>query len=156
MTRHNTFFRTLLTCIAVAVALAACGSATNPPTTRSGVPTISDAWVRAVQSGSNNISASYMTITSGGEADRLLTISTSLAEAVELHSAVSNDGVISMQPIEEGIAVPPGGSVELKPGGFHAMLIGLKKDLRLGETVDLQLTFERAGEVVVKAQVRER
>ena len=44
----------------------------------------------------------------------------------------------------------------MKPGGFHVMLIGLKKDLRVGDTVDLQLTFEQAGEVAVKASVRER
>ena len=159
MIRFIRFFRTLFLLTAAVLALAACGSAANPTATTMGALTISNAWVRAAEAASSsgmNTGASYMTISSSGGADRLLSMRTDVAETVELHSSMNNGGVMSMNPVEDGIAIPVGGSIEMKPGGFHVMLIGLKKDLRVGDTVDLQLTFEQAGEVAVKASVRER
>jgi len=52
------------------------------------------------------------------------------------------------------IALPPGGRVELKPEGYHLMLVGLKRALDPGQSVTLTLVFERAGPVTVRAAVR--
>ena len=63
-------------------------------------------------------------------------------------------GMMTMQPVES-IAVPAGETVELKPGGYHVMLLEVKKVLAVGDTIDVTLTFEKAGEVKATAEVRE-
>ena len=60
-----------------------------------------------------------------------------------------------MQAVQGGIEVPAGGQVELKPGGYHVMLIGLTRDLTDGEKFPLTLQFEKGGEVTVEAEVRQ-
>jgi copper(I)-binding protein len=60
-----------------------------------------------------------------------------------------------MRQVEGGIDIPANGQVELKPGGFHVMLIGLTRDLNVGDSVQLTLTFEKAGQIPVTAQVRQ-
>jgi copper(I)-binding protein len=59
---------------------------------------------------------------------------------------------MSMQQVD-GIDVPPGGDAVLEPGGFHAMLVGVTDELTEGDTVDLTLTFEAAGDQTVSAKV---
>jgi copper(I)-binding protein len=63
-------------------------------------------------------------------------------------------GMMEMKPVDQ-IAVPAGGSVALEPGGFHIMLRDLVKPLEVGTTVELTLTFEKAGDKVVTADVRD-
>jgi copper(I)-binding protein len=63
-------------------------------------------------------------------------------------------GMMSMQPVE-AIEVPANGSVALEPGGFHIMLLDVKKVLAVGDTIEVTLTFEKAGEVQTTAEVRE-
>ena len=58
-----------------------------------------------------------------------------------------------MGPIEGGLAVPAHSQVELKRGGSHVMMMGLNRSLNQGDVVTLTLTFEKAGEVVVKVPV---
>jgi copper(I)-binding protein len=60
---------------------------------------------------------------------------------------------MAMRPIPR-LPVPAGGSVEMKPGGYHVMLLGLTRDLKLGDTVDVTLTFEQAGVMTIEAPVR--
>ena len=64
------------------------------------------------------------------------------------------DGMMTMQPVDS-IPVPAGEKVELKPGGYHVMLLDVKKVLAVGDTIDVTLTFEKAGEVTTTAEVRE-
>ncbi|MFQ3661128.1 MAG: copper chaperone PCu(A)C [Chloroflexaceae bacterium] len=100
-------------------------------------------------------SAAYMVLVNrGGTGDRLISASTDVAAVVELHETKMVDNVMQMAPVAGGIPVPANGQVELKPGGLHVMLIGLKRDLAAGETVRLTLNFERAGTVTVDAPVR--
>ncbi|MGQ9927066.1 MAG: copper chaperone PCu(A)C [Chloroflexaceae bacterium] len=100
-------------------------------------------------------SAAYMVLVNRGRTgDRLVSASTDVAEVVELHETKMVDNVMQMAPVTGGIPVPANGQVELKPGGLHVMLIGLKRDLAAGETVRLTLKFERAGEMTVDASVR--
>jgi periplasmic copper chaperone A len=58
-----------------------------------------------------------------------------------------------MHPVER-IEVPAGGSVSLEPGGYHIMLINLTQELEVGGTIDLTVTFEKAGDIKVTAEVR--
>lgn len=104
---------------------------------------------------SGGTSAAYMVLVNrGGTADRLVSASTDVAEVVELHETRMVDNVMQMAPVADGISVPANGQVELKPGGLHVMLIGLKRDLAAGETVRLNLSFERAGTISIDAPVR--
>jgi hypothetical protein len=63
-------------------------------------------------------------------------------------------GMMTMRQVPS-IEVPADGSVELKPGGLHIMLLDVKKTLAVGDTIEVTLTFENAGEVTATAEVRE-
>ena len=78
--------------------------------------------------------------------DRLVAVSTPLAEKVELHRSTMEEGVHRMEAVES-IVVPAGGSVALAPGGLHVMLVGLKFMLMAEETIPVTLTFERSGAI---------
>lgn len=130
---------------------------------------IEDAWLRAAKamqtqqgmsqggdmgqmSGSN--SAAYMRIlNTGSVADKLLKASSTIAASTELHISEEKDGVMTMHPVDS-VDVPANGQVELMPGGMHIMMIGINKDLVVGEKVVLTLEFEKAGEIHVEAEVR--
>jgi periplasmic copper chaperone A len=64
------------------------------------------------------------------------------------------NGVMQMRELGGGLSIPAGGSVVLKPGSYHVMLIGLKKPLTAGETFPLTLTFEKAGNVSITVPVQ--
>jgi copper(I)-binding protein len=86
--------------------------------------------------------------------DRLIAVSTDVAEKAELHTHIeSADGVMQMTQIEGGIALPSGEMHELARGGDHVMLMGLTRALKDGDTFALTLTFEKAGEVQIQATV---
>jgi copper(I)-binding protein len=97
--------------------------------------------------------AVYMNITNTGAADKLVKAQTDVADTVELHTVIEEDGVMQMRPVP-GIDVPANGSVQLKPGGFHVMLIGVNKELESGDKITVKLTFEKAGERELQAEVR--
>jgi copper(I)-binding protein len=99
--------------------------------------------------------AIYMTINNTGDAaDRLMKATGDIAKSIELHTVIKNGDVMQMRPVE-AIDVPAKGSVKLMPGGFHVMLIGLNRDLKLGDTVDVTLQFEKAGAIKVTATVKQ-
>ena len=98
--------------------------------------------------GSMQSSAAYLSITNhGGMADRLLAVESSLARKTELHTMDVTNGVMKMRQIDGGIAIPAGKTIQLAPGGFHVMLIGLKAPLNADENYQVILTFEKAGRV---------
>lgn len=99
-------------------------------------------------------SAIYMKINSGGMADKLVKAETNVAQSTEMHTVEMKDGMMQMHPVEGGIDVPATGTLELKPGGFHIMLIGLKQDLKPGDTFNVKLTFEKAGVKDVPVEIR--
>lgn len=97
--------------------------------------------------------ALYVTLMNhGSAADKLLSISTPDAEGVELHETVEKDGVVSMVPMKE-LEIAAGATVELKPNSLHGMITGLKRELKVGESVSFTLTFEHAGQVTTTALV---
>ena len=105
-------------------------------------------------SGMVGTGAVYVTLSNAGsQADALVSASSDAAQTVELHEVKNEGGVMKMRPVS-AIPVPAGGKAELKPGGYHIMLMGLKHDLKPGEKVPVTLKFEHGGEVRVEAAVR--
>jgi periplasmic copper chaperone A len=123
--------------------------------------------------------AAYLEITNGTETGDALvaaSVDAAVAATVELHETTtageddaSMDGdmdggttdtsmgdapMMQMQPVEE-ISVPAGETVTLEPGGLHIMMLDLAAPLEVGTTIEITLTFEQAGDVVVTAEVRD-
>lgn len=92
--------------------------------------------------------AGYTTIHNNGtEDDRLVSVACDCAEAAEIHEMKMDGNVMRMRQLPDGLPIPAGGSVELKPGGYHLMFVGLKAPFKQGEMVKATLTFEKAGSV---------
>jgi copper(I)-binding protein len=143
--------RSLLTFLAVAVGaavlLGACsGAAANPQ--------VSDAWARPGAASAE--SAAYFSITaSASQGDALLSASSPAANMVQLHEvSTDTNGLTGMHHIDR-LDIPAGETVRLEPGGYHLMLMGLTSELAVGGTIELTLVFERAGSVVVQAEIRQ-
>jgi copper(I)-binding protein len=104
------------------------------------------AWARATP---GPTAAAYLELRNeAGAADRLVGASSPLAERIEFHEHRSSGGVMSMAAVPE-IALPPGETVRLSPGGTHLMLFRIARPLRPGDTFPLTLTFERAGSITI-------
>lgn len=114
---------------------------------------IAHPWSRATPGGAK-IGGGYFKIENKGTAaDRLVSVTMERADRVEIHEMSVTDGIMQMRELPAGIALPAGGSVELKPGGLHVMFMDLKMPLKQGERLVGTLTFERAGTVVVQFAV---
>jgi periplasmic copper chaperone A len=99
--------------------------------------------------------AAYMTLRNDGDQpDRLIGVSSDVAESAHLHSSATDDGVMKMRAVET-VEVPAHGEAVLGPGGLHVMLIGLKAPLEEGKSFPLTLEFEKAGEVEVMATIED-
>jgi len=149
----------LLATLVVASVAAGCSSGGGTAEVKA-----TDAWARA-SSAMASAGAAYMTIeNTGSAADALIGASSPAATTVEVHETVvmgspapgasADGGMMGMQPVKR-LEIPAGGTVELKPGSYHIMLIGLKQDLKVGDSVEITLTFEKVGEIKVTATVRE-
>ncbi|WP_140984266.1 copper chaperone PCu(A)C [Asticcacaulis tiandongensis] len=98
--------------------------------------------------GENPNTAAYVVIenpTAGD--DRLLSAQAGWADKTELHTMETVDGVMKMAAAPEGFVIKAGETLELKPGGNHIMLMGLKERPQEGEMREIILTFEKAGQV---------
>ena len=117
--------------------------------------TITDAWARATVPGQKTAGA-YVELSSASPA-ALVAAESAAAANVELHTMSMDGGVMRMRRVER-IELPAGKVVKLAPGGMHLMLIGIKQQLKAGDTVPLTLTIEtQAGSKSahkVEAQVR--
>jgi periplasmic copper chaperone A len=115
---------------------------------------ISDPWSRATPKGSS-VAAGYMTIKNNGSTpDRLVSGSSDVASKFEVHEMKMEGDVAKMRPVKGGLEIKPGETVELKPGSFHVMFVGLKKPLSAGDHFKATLVFEKAGPVSVDYDVR--
>ena len=105
-------------------------------------------------SGSNGVV--YLVIQNrGGAADRLLRARAEVCETTELHETIMDGDRMMMQPVENGIEIPAQSSAKLEPRGRHIMLIGLKRSLAVGDSVELHLDFEKSGTKTVFSAVRQ-
>ena len=119
---------------------------------RQGDIVVTAPWARATP-GAIPIGAAYLTLTNRGTVpDRLIGARTEVAERVELHTNMSQDGMMQMRPVDS-VALPPGQTVRLEPSGLHLMLVNLKAPLKEGTQFPLQVTFERAGVLEVQVTV---
>jgi copper(I)-binding protein len=110
-------------------------------------------WARATPKGAT-VAGGYMKIVNHGTApDRLIGGSTAGADKFEIHQMTMNDGVMKMRPLSNGLELKPGETVELKPGGYHLMFVGLKAPFEKGKRVKGTLRFEKAGTVDVEYAV---
>lgn len=135
----------LITTAFVAFTLASPGYA---QTSSSGTIAVEHAWARATPQGART-AAAYMTlINQGAVDDRLLGASTPAAANVQFHSETNDNGVIRMRRLPT-VDVAPGRTVTFKPGAIHVMMIGLKRQLKEGQTFLLTLDFEKTGKVEV-------
>lgn len=115
--------------------------------------TVEDAYARASRPGAPT-GAMFMTIRNSGEmADRLLGAESPVAQLVELHTHIDDNGVMRMRPVEGGLEIPAGGEHMLMRGGDHVMLMGLTQTLEDGATVPLRLIFENAGPIALDVTV---
>lgn len=106
-------------------------------------------WSRATP-GSARVAAGYLKITNtGAQPDRLLGGTSPLAVRVEVHEMSTADGVMRMRPLDAGLEIKPGETVELKPGAIHLMFEQIVEPFRAKNRVPATLTFERAGPVEV-------
>lgn len=107
---------------------------------------IDTAWARATPAGAT-VGAGYLTIrNTGSEPDTLVGIEADFAGRAEIHEMSMTDGVMRMRQLENGVAIPAGGSAELKPGGTHIMFLDLKSPLKAGEQVKAKLKFKSGAE----------
>ncbi|MEM8645648.1 MAG: copper chaperone PCu(A)C [Pseudomonadota bacterium] len=141
----------LKTLLIAATALASISVSALAEDYKVGQVMIKDTWARVTLQ--SRPAAAYMKIHNMGEtADKIVAVSSPIAERVELHTHSMDDGVMRMRKVEE-IALPPKGHTELKPGGLHLMIFGLKREIKKGEMLPLQLTLKEAGEVEIMAKV---
>ncbi len=114
---------------------------------------ITQAWSRATPSGAK-IAGGYLTIENKGTApDRLLGGSGDIAAKVEVHEMATNNGVMTMRPLDKGLTIDPGKTVKLAPGGLHLMIMDLKSPFKQGDKVPVTLEFEKAGKVTLSLDV---
>jgi copper(I)-binding protein len=88
----------------------------------------------------------------GAAADRLVAARTEVAGVVELHLSSIEDGVMRMRQVA-GIEVPARGEARLEPGGYHLMLIGVNRELSVGDRFEIKLEFDSAGVKVIEVEV---
>ena len=115
-----------------------------------GALSIHHPWTRATAPGAKVAGGFFEVKNDGKEADKLIGGTFEGAERFEVHEMKVENGVMSMRQVEGGLTIPAGGSVALKPGGYHVMLMGLKSSLSEGERIKGTLKFEKAGSVDVE------
>ncbi|WP_159104381.1 copper chaperone PCu(A)C [Sneathiella glossodoripedis] len=135
----------------VAMALVVCASLAAFPVAAvkaagsHAVISVENAWARASKV---KVAGAFMTLNNKSTSDDiLLSASSDVAKRVEIHTTKTVDGVMKMIEMEEGVVVPASGSLVLKPGSYHVMLMGLKHPLKEGDTFAIRLKFKHADEV---------
>lgn len=153
--------RSIAVLLGLLIAACAAPAATGPKIR------VQDAWARpgamgmghemgqGMSHGGESTSAVYFVVVNdGNQSDALIGAASDVAEKVELHETRMEGDVAKMQPVPR-VEIPARGRVEFKPRGLHVMLIGLKRDLQVGDTFTLTLRFEKSGEIPVTIPVKE-
>lgn len=129
-----------LTVLAVvsAVVLSSCSSSAD--STEADSTTMTDPWLKTINGG---MTAAFGVLNNGSGTDvTIVSASTDAAATVELHETSTDaDGGMAMSPVEGGFVVPAGGSLNLEPGSFHIMLMGVADPIEAGTDVEVTLTF---------------
>jgi copper(I)-binding protein len=115
-------------------------------------PTVESAWARA-PIGAAGAMALYLTIHGGSAPDRLVGVDSPVAGMAMLHKSVEQGGVSSMDMLD-AIDIPAGATVALRPGGMHVMLEDLRSRPAPGQSIEITLHFQQAGDEHVTVPVR--
>jgi copper(I)-binding protein len=138
------------TSIGLSVAILTASSlAAHAHSFSAGKLSISHPWARETAQG-QKVGGGFMVIRNAGKKDdRLVSATTPAAAEVQMHTMSMDNGVMRMRQLRDGIAIPAGQTVELKPGSLHIMFMGLKAPFVKGTKVPVTLRFEKAGAVKV-------
>jgi len=134
---------------ALFVLAAACAPATQAPA----AVAVTGAWCRATPVGAM-AGGCYLTLTASAD-DRLVSAATPAARRAEIHSMDMTGGVMRMRQLKDGLALPAGKAVALKPGAEHLMIIGPNQALAAGGTMPLTLTFKKAPPRKISVPIRD-
>ena len=134
--------------------LAACFAALGAHEYRADQLRIDHPFARATPPGARTGAVFFTVDNASKEADRLLRASTPIAAGIVLHQMALEDGVMKMRAVPS-VEVRAGGRLELKPNGYHLMLLDLKQPLKVGEKFPLTLAFEDVGTVLISVWVEE-
>lgn len=115
---------------------------------------ITGAWIAETMPGRDATAGFLVLENPDHERDALLAVECDFA-TTELHEMAMQGETMQMRRVQK-IELPPGGKVELKPGGLHLMFFDVKRPLRAGETVRLRLRFERAAPVDLEVPIKAR
>jgi copper(I)-binding protein len=110
-------------------------------------------WARATLKGSDVADGFMKIINHGSTPDRLLAVSVEFAKAGQIHDMKMDGDVMKMQELTNGLEIPTGATVELKPKSLHLMFIGVNQELVPDMMMDGELTFEKAGKVKVEFMI---
>ena len=143
----------LWTSIAAATALTLASLSATAADYTAGDLSLSKTWTRATPPKAKAGGGFVEIVNSGSQDDRLISATSDVAKNVELHEMAVTDGVMKMREMEDGIEIPAGETVTLKPGGLHIMFMGLNEPFEEGTTVPVVLTFEKAGDVEIELDV---
>lgn len=121
--------------------------------TRLGDLVLYNAFTRAMPPTARAGGGFVMIANTGDSDDRLVSAASPVAPVVQLHNMVMKDGVMVMREFADGIVIPAGAVTALAPGGMHVMFIDAPKPFAEGETVEVTLTFEKAGAITIMLPV---
>lgn len=139
------------------ISIASCGGAETPVAADNSVivdssVTVTPGYVKMPTKGAM-ATAGYLSLTAA-DGDKLLSASSALAGAVEVHTMEMDDGVMKMRPVAN-LPLPAGETVSLEPGGLHLMIMQPSDVLQTSATIDVTLTFEKAGDVIVTLPLKQ-
>jgi copper(I)-binding protein len=109
-------------------------------------------WTTITRGGLKTAAVYVTFVNDGPKADKLLKASSPIARQAMIHANIKNGDVMMMRE-QDGIDIPAGKTVELKPGGMHIMLMGIDRPLKDGEMIPMTLTLANEGEVKVEVMV---
>ena len=132
---------------------AACGADNAAKGTAAAEVKVENPYVRAVPPGQPNSAAFLTLVSSSAKAHSIKSAASPVAATVELHTHTNNNGVMEMRQVPQ-IDIPANGKTELKPGGLHIMLIGLKQNLKAGENANVTLQFEDGSSSTITAPIQ--
>jgi copper(I)-binding protein len=133
--------------ILAALLLTSCGQSGSPNVE------IANAWARETVAGQTSTAAYFTVINKGTADDRLVSVSVPDPAKASVHVTENSGGVSHMREMSSGLALPPGSTIELKPGGTHVMITGLQAPLRRGGTLKLRVRFAKSGEKPIEVRV---
>lgn len=108
---------------------------------------VGQAWSRATPKGAK-VAGGYLTIENhGAQPDRLLSASSPAAAKLEIHQMTMQDGIMTMRPLDDGLAIPADATVTLAPGGDHIMFVGLTAPFEEDQRIQVSLYFAHSGKI---------